>query len=933
MARDLRLEVVLAAIDKATAPIRSITQGSVGLARQLKATRDTLKTLQSQQKDISSFKALKGANEQTQQAMRASTDRVRALSRELAGTSNPTKALSNEFKRAVRESQQLKQKHGEQQRQLQNLRGRLSEAGISTKNLSQHERDLRQKLASTNQTLKQQEDRLKRVTEQQHRMAQAKASYERSQQLAGNMAASGAAGLAAGSGVLYAGARIMAPGIQFDADMAKVQALTRLGRDDEQLAALRAQARQLGAETMFSATEAAQGQGFLAMAGFDPQAILDAMPGMLDIAKAGDLGLAETADIVSNILTGMNLEASETGRLGDVLVGTFTRSNTNLQMLGETMKYVGPIASSVGQDVETMAAMAGKLGDAGIQGSMGGTALRAIINRLSAPPKAAADALAELGVSAADAEGNMRNLPEVLAEIFEKTQNMGDTERAGLLKGIAGEEAVSALQVLVKQAGSGSLQEFIATLRETQGEAAATARVMGDNLVGDLDELSSAWEDLGIELQTQQNGPMRELVQMLAGLVGHLKGWIADNPELAGTIVKVTAVIAALVAAGGALTIMIASILGPLAMIKYGFAMASIAAGAFSLPVLAVVAAVALLGVAAWMLWKNWDGVVGGLKALWTDLVNSTRFIWEPMLAFFQGIWTTIRTAFAGGIGGISALIVNWSPLGLFYKAFAGVLGWFGIELPDTFSQFGMGILRILYQGLLSGVSAVIEFFGGLWQQIKDAFAGGISGISALIINWSPVGLFYQAFAGVMSYFGVDLPGKFTEFGGMLMNGMVQGIRNGLGAVRDAITGAGDQAIGWFKDKLGIRSPSRVFAALGDDTMAGLEQGLERSKPGPLASIIEAGKAIAGAATVSLGVAGTPAVADIAPLTGITVDSRPPLQAAAAPVTVQGDTIHIQITAAPGTDTRELERMVNRVLEERERNKAARIRSSLYDND
>lgn len=633
--------------------------------------------------------------------------------------------------------------------------------------------------------------------------------------------------------------------------------MTRLGRDDEQLAALRAQARQLGAETMFSATEAAQGQGFLAMAGFDPQAILDAMPGMLDIAKAGDLGLAETADIVSNILTGMNLEASETGRLGDVLVGAFTRSNTNLQMLGETMKYVGPIASSVGQDVETMAAMAGKLGDAGIQGSMGGTALRAIINRLSAPPKAAADALAELGISAADAEGNMRNLPEVLAEIFEKTQNMGDTERAGLLKGIAGEEAVSALQVLVKQAGSGSLQEFIATLRETQGEAAATARVMGDNLVGDLDELSSAWEDLGIELQTQQNGPMRELVQMLAGLVGHLKGWIADNPELAGTIVKVTAVIAALVAAGGALTIMIASILGPLAMIKYGFAMASIAAGAFSLPVLAVVAAVALLGVAAWMLWKNWDGVVGGLKALWTDLVNSTRFIWEPMLAFFQGIWTTIRTA----------------------------------------------------------------------------FAGGISGISALIINWSPLGLFYQAFAGVMGYFGVDLPGKFTEFGGMLMNGMVQGIRNGLGAVRDAITGAGDQAIGWFKDKLGIRSPSRVFAALGDDTMAGLEQGLERSKPGPLASIIEAGKAIAGAATVSLGVAGTPAVADIAPLTGITVDSRPPLQAAAAPVTVQGDTIHIQITAAPGTDTRELERMVNRVLEERERNKAARIRSSLYDND
>lgn len=849
MARDLRLEVVLAAIDKATAPIKSITQGSVGLARTLKTTRDTLKGLQSQQKDISSFKSLKGANEQTQQAMRASTDRVKALSRELANTSNPTKALNNEFKRAVRESQSLKQKHGEQQRQLQTLRGRLSDAGISTKNLSQHERDLRQKLVSTNQTLKQQEDRLKRVTDQQNRMAKAKASYEKSQQLAGSMAASGAAGVAAGSGILYAGARMMAPGVQFDADMAKVQALTRLSRDDEQLAAMRAQARQLGADTMFSATEAAQGQGFLAMAGFNPQAILDAMPGMLDIAKAGDLGLAETADIVSNILTGMNLEAAETGRLGDVLVGAFTRSNTNLQMLGETMKYVGPIASSVGQDVETMAAMAGKLGDAGIQGSMGGTALRAIINRLSAPPAAAAKALDQLGVSAADADGNMRNLPEVLAEIYEKTKDMGDTDRAGLLKGIAGEEAVSALQVLVKQAGSGGLQEFIATLRETQGEAEKTAKVMGDNLVGDLDELSSAWEDLGIELQTQQNGPLREIVQSFASIVGGIKSWVAENPELAGTIVKVVAVLAALVAAGGALTIMIASILGPLAMIKYGFAMASVAAGAFSLPVLAVIAAIALLGVAAWMLWKNWDGVVGGLKALWAGLVGAARYAFDALLAFFSGIW----------------------------------------------------------------------------GEIKMAFDGGITGISALIINWSPLGLFYQAFAGVMSYFGVDLPGKFTEFGGMLMSGMVQGIKNGLGAVKDAITGAGDQAIGWFKDKLGIRSPSRVFAALGDDTMDGLKAGLDRSQNGPLASILQAGKALAGAGAVAMGLGGAGQA--------VAVDGRPPLQAASAPMVVQGDTVTIQITAAPGSDTAELESMINRLLDQRERGKAARIRSALYDND
>src|SRR3546814_15246707 len=111
------------------------------------------------------------------------------------------------------------------------------------------------------------------------------------------------------------------------------------------------------------------------------------MPGLLDMAKAGGNELAETADIASNILTGFGISADQMGRVGDVLVGAFTRSNTNLAMLGETMKYAAPIASSLGQDIETVAAMAGKLGDAGIQGGMGGTALRAILNRLSADRK------------------------------------------------------------------------------------------------------------------------------------------------------------------------------------------------------------------------------------------------------------------------------------------------------------------------------------------------------------------------------------------------------------------------------------------------------------------------------------------------------------------------------------------------------------------
>src|SRR5690606_18810915 len=141
---------------------------------------------------------------------------------------------------------------------------------------------------------------------------------------------------------------------------------------------------------------------------------------------AGRTELAQTADIASNILTGFKLTADQTGRLGDILVGTFTRSNVDLNMLGETMKYVAPVAADLGVNIETAAAMAGKLGDAGIQGSMGGTALRAILSRLAAPPKMAAEALEKLRIKTTDAKGNLRDMPAILNDIAKATARMGD---------------------------------------------------------------------------------------------------------------------------------------------------------------------------------------------------------------------------------------------------------------------------------------------------------------------------------------------------------------------------------------------------------------------------------------------------------------------------------------------------------------------------
>ncbi|QVM87415.1 phage tail tape measure protein [Pseudomonas lalucatii] len=703
-------------------------------------------------------KALAQQHRASSASTKQTKERVAELATQLREARTPLQALNQAFRSNLREGHALKAKHAEQQRELQGLRGQLNAAGISTRTLGQHERDLRGKINQTNQALALQEARLKRVTAQQQRLAKAKGQYDATQALAGSMAANGAGGLAAGSGILYSGARLLAPGLDFDASMSKVQALTRLAKDDPQLQALRDQARALGASTVHRRPGRRRpglpGHGRLRPQGHPGRHARHARPGQGRRQRPG--GNRRHRQQHPHRL---QPAGRRNRRLGDVLVGTFTRSNTNLQMLGETMKYVAPVAAGVGQDIETVAAMAGKLGDAGIQGSMGGTALRAIISRLAEPPKMAAKALAKLGVEAKDAQGNLRDLPSVLAELHSKTKALGNADRAGFFKAIAGEEAFSGLQVLVDQAGSGKLQQFIGTLRQAQGEAETTAKVMADNLRGDLDSLGSAWEDLGIQLQDQQNGPLRGLTQGLTRVIGSVKGWIAENPELAGQIVKTAAGIGLLMAGMGGLTLAMASILGPFAMVRFGMMLLGIKS----------------LGLGQGLLWL-------GRTVL-------------PLVG--KGLLLIGR-----------ALMLN--PIGLAITAIAG-----GAYL--------------IYRNW----DKVGPYFQGLWGEIKAGFSGGLAGIATTLLNFSPLGLLYRAFAGVMGYLGVELPGKFSEFGGMLMTGLANGIRNALGSVKTAVLDAGDSAIGYFKEKLGIHSPSRVFAELGGHTMAGLSQGLERGQGGP----------------------------------------------------------------------------------------------------
>ncbi|WP_206611239.1 phage tail tape measure protein [Bordetella avium] len=874
--------------------------------------RGKLKQLTAVQREVGQFRELTRGLQSTRAELATAQQRVATLAQQMQGATNPTRAMTREFNQAVRSAQQLKERHGQQSIELQRLRDNLSRTGISSSNLAQDERRLRQQIDQTSQALTRQTQKLQAAASHQQKLTAAKEKYSAGKATAGAMAGTGAGALATGGAALYAESRFIRPGVEFDAKMSKVQALARLDKASAEMKALRQQARDLGATTMFSATQAADAQGFLAMAGFNAKAIVDAMPGMLSLAKAGDTDLAQTADIGSNILTGFNLPAEQMNRVGDVLTAAFTRSNTSLYMLGETMKYVAPVAAGVGQDIETVAAMAGKLGDAGIQGSMGGTALRSILGRLAAPPKAAADALDGLGISTKDAAGNLRDVPAILDELHKKTAKMGNAERSGIFKAIAGEEAFSGLQVLVGQAGSGELQKFVATLKQSAGEADKTAGTMADNLVGDLDELSSAWEDVGIQVEELHDSSLRKLVRGLAGVVSNVGEWMKANPKLASALTMGAAAIAMLIAAFGALTLAMAAVLGPFVMVRFGLSMLGIQGGS-------------LLGV-LFNLAKGGFGLLGGAImtvgkllmanpiALAVLAIASAAYLvyqyWGPISAFFSGLWAQVTTAFDATMQWLRTTLAALNPV---------------------------PILSMAWNGL-------VTFFSGIWESVKTAFNGGLAGIGTLLVNWSPLGLLYQAITGALGKLGIELPGSFTQFGSMLIQGLINGITSMGGVLKESISNIGSGIVGWFKEKLGIRSPSRVFAEMGGFVSEGAAVGIEERQP----AAVKAAQALA--ASVAIGGAMAPATAALAPSASLLspaavmagdgsalarIDNRPAMASAttsARPITIQGDTITIQINGA-GLNPNDIARAVEDALRRRDNDKAARLRSSYRDND
>ncbi|EIJ8839919.1 phage tail tape measure protein [Escherichia coli] len=671
--KTLDIRVAFSAVDRLTRPAENARRLMGQFGDSIQRTQGAIKNLERQAR---SFERARDAVSKADAGIVKARRQLNALNQlQRTGT-----VLSEKQQKLMQQlSTRLERLNESRTREIQKMRelgGELKRHGIS---LTGSDNTIQQAIRRTEQY----NNQLERERQALARVTRARERYSRAQETAGKLKTGGALAIGAAAAGGYAAGRFLQPAIGFGKEMSRVQALTRIDKNSPQFKALREQALKLGSETQFTASDAASGQSFLAMAGFTPQAIQAALPGVLNMALAGGVELGETADIGSNILTQFNLTADQMDRVGDTLTAAFTRTNTDLRALGETMKYTGPVAAKLGISLEEAAAMAGMLANNGLRGSDAGTAMRASLSRLVSPPKAAADALKELGVSVADARGKMRPMEDVLLDLYKATQKYGQVDQVSFFKDIAGEEAFVGLQTLVAAAGSGELQKLTRELQGARGEADRVAKVMADNLDGDLKNLDSAWEGLRIRISDLVDGPLRSVTQWLTRVLEKITSLAQAHPVLTRQLLIAGGALLAMTATIGSLSLVIGVLYGKLATLRLGFD----------------------------ILTRSMN-VIRVLPALWGMVTGSVSLLGGAIGALFSPVGLIVAA-----LAGAAVLIWKyWDPIRAFFAGvFSGIMERL-TPLRETFERFGP-----VFDAIGSGISLVFNWFKSLLSPMESS--------------------------------------------------------------------------------------------------------------------------------------------------------------------------------------------------------------------
>lgn len=510
----------------------------------------------------------------------------------------------------------------------------------------------------------------------------------------------------------------------YEQSMNRVRALTSATGDD--LERLKKQARDLGATTQFSASDAADAMGFLAMAGMKVNDIIGAMPHVLTLAGAAQLDMAKAADIVTNVMAGYALGIDDLSHANDVLAKAFTSANTDLVDLSTAMKYAGPVAQAAGVQFEEAAAALAMMGNAGIQGSMAGTSLRGAISRILGPTKQMSDAMAAAGLKFTDAQGRILPLADILQQLEPHADN------AGLFMTLFGQRAGPAMAALVTQ-GSGALRELTGELEKAGGTAAKISGVQMEGFNGLMKELQSAFEEL--QLRIAESGLMEFLGAIVLGAT-HVLLALASLPD---PVLAVITAFAGLAAVVGPLLWIAGAFVGALGHLAPVMALIATAAANLAAPlaglvsggsaflrVLGPIAAAVGFVIGAFIKFR------GAFEEAFGYLVAQFQTQVQPAIANLVGAVQTLFGAFDKllGSGPIAELVnfVQWAVAEIAALLMQG-LGHAFLTVVATVADAVATLIR-LTAGVVETIALLLSGdFSGAWEKAKETvsdFAGGI---------------------------------------------------------------------------------------------------------------------------------------------------------------------------------------------------------------
>jgi len=824
VSNDLRLRVLMNLVENVTRPLRNMTAGSTQAAGALRTTRDRLRQLNDAQRDIGAFRQLRSSMTSTSNDLEQARKRVADLARQMNANGAPTKAMVRDFERARKAARQLAEAQLRQQTQLGELRNRLRSAGIDTRNLSQHERDLRNNVRTTTAEMERQQRVLAELAERQRRLNQARSRMQGTQAMAGRMAGAGAAAAAGGAAT---GAALSIPVRAFaaaedSATALEVAMMRASGKAAPEFAKINALAVSLGDRLPGTTSDFQNLMTMLNRQGISAQSILGGM-GEATAYLAVQLKKTpeDAAEFAAKLQDATRTSEKDMLSLMDVIQRTYYLGMDDTNMLAG-MSKLSPAMDTIKQKglegAKVLAPLLVMADQAGMQGEAAGNAFRKIFQMSLNADKVAK---ANKGLSAkrqldfTDGAGEFGGLDKMFKQ-FEKLKGLNTQDRLSVLASLYGDDAETLQAVaLMMDKGVAGYAEVQAKMANQASLQQRVNRQLG-TLKNLWDAASGTFTNTMVAFGAAIAPELKAVTEWLGSAAQSMGKWAKENPRMASALMKTIAAIAILLTVGGALLVMLGAVLGPLAALKFAFV---------------------TLGIQGLTFAKVLGMLGGGLRLAGQAILFLGR-----------------------------ALLMN--PIGLAITAI-------GLAAYAIYTYW----------------EPIKAFFSGLWGNVRATFDG------------------------VMVWFSA-LPAKFSQFGTNMVDGLVNGITSRMGAIKETIVGMGSSAVAWFKEKLGIHSPSRVFGELGGYVGQGAAIGMEKET----GRISSAAAGLATAATLAF----TPAGAQ-------PIQFGAGAAAAGAPGAAAGGPVTINIYPQPGMDAAAIGRAVAAELDRRERNSRARNVSRLTD--